>query len=68
MKIENFDLDNILISEKSYENILVFNTSYKTLVDAQPLRIRFGKIDGFIRGYEGTRYLVLFGGEKYDFT
>ena len=22
---------------------------------------------GFIRVYDGTRYLVLFGGEKYDF-
>ena len=32
----------------------------------KPLRIRFNKIDGFIRIYD-TRYLVLFGSEKYDF-
>ena len=30
------------------------------------MRIRFNKIDGFIRVYDGTRYLVLFGSEKYD--
>ena len=29
--------------------------------------IRFDKIDGFIRVYDGTRYLVLFGSEKYNF-
>ena len=28
--------------------------------------IRFDKIDGFIRVYDGTRYLALFGTEKYD--
>ena len=31
------------------------------------LRIRFNKIDGFIRVYDGTRYVVLLGAEKYDF-
>ena len=30
------------------------------------LRIRFDKLNGFIRFYDATRYLVLFGGEKYD--
>ena len=67
IKFEDFHLDNILIDKKSYENILVFNISYKTLIGAKPLRIRFNKVDGFIRVYGGTRYLVLFGTEKYDF-
>ena len=49
------------------ENILVYNILYKTSTGAKPLRIRFDKIDGFIRVYNGTRYLVLFEGEKYDF-
>ena len=31
-KIENFNLDYILIDVKSYENILVYNISYKTLI------------------------------------
>ena len=30
--------------------------------------IRFDKIDGFIRVYDGTRYLILLGAEKYDFN
>ena len=33
----------------------------------KPLRIWFNKIDGFIKGCDGTRYLVLFGGWKNDF-
>ena len=33
---------------------------------AKPLCIRFDTVDGFIRAYDGTRYLVLFGAEKYD--
>ena len=66
IEIEDFDFDNILIDEKSYENVLVYKISYKSLIDYKPLRIRFDKIDGFIRVYDGTRYLVLFGSEKYD--
>ena len=29
IKIDDFDLDNILIDGKSYQNILVWNISYK---------------------------------------
>ena len=54
------------MNEKSYENILVYDISYKTLIGAKLLRIRFEKINGFIRVYDQTRYLVLFGPEKYD--
>ena len=39
---------------------MIYDISYKTL------RIRFDKIDGSIRVYDGTRYLVLFGPENYD--
>ena len=28
----------------------------------------FDKLDGFIRDYDGTKYLVLFSTEKYDVT
>ena len=55
IKIKDFNLDNILIDEKSQENTLFYNILYKTLVDAKQLRIRFEKIDGFIRIYDGTR-------------
>ena len=61
-----FDLDNTLKDEKSYKNILSYNISYKSLSDYKPFRIRVDKIDVFIRVYDGTRYLVLFGSEKYD--
>ena len=66
IKIEYFDLDSILREEKLYQNILVYNILYKSLIAAKPVLIRFDKTDGFIRVYDGTRYLVLFGSEKYD--
>ena len=64
-KFENFDLDNILIDEKSHRNILIYDISYKTLIGPNPVCIRFNKIDGFIRFYDGTRYLILLGPKKY---
>ena len=64
-KLKGFDLDNILINEKLYKNILI---SYKILIHPEPLRIRFFKIDIFIRIFDGTRYLALFGCEKYHAT
>ena len=45
---------------------MAYNISYKTFIGTQPFRIRLDKIDEFIRVYVGTRYLVLFGTEKYD--
>ena len=66
IKIEDFNLNNILIDEKSYENILVYSIWYKSLIDFKPLRIRFDKIYGFIWVYDGGRYLVFCRNEKYD--
>ena len=40
IKFEEFDLYDILIDEKSYENILFYNISYKILIGRKPLRIR----------------------------
>ena len=40
------------MDEKLYKNVLVYNISNKTLISAKPLC--------------RTRYLVLFGAEKYD--
>ena len=57
------DLSDILLDEKlykqKYENILIYNTSYKTWMGPKPLRIRFDKIDGFIKINDKIRYLVL---------
>ena len=55
-----------VIDEKSHENFLIYDISYKTLIDKKALRIRFDKIDEFIIIYDGTKYLTLFGSEKYD--
>ena len=49
---------------KSYQNILIHEIWYKSLIAAKPLRLRFDKVDGFIRVYDGTRFLVLFSPEK----
>ena len=65
-RIEVFDFDNVLLHKKSYENILAYGISHKSLIGARPLRIRFNKVDGFIRVYDGTTYLALFGPEKHD--
>ena len=32
IKLEDFDLDNILIDEKPLTNILIYDISYKTLI------------------------------------
>ena len=45
----------------------MYNVSYKSLIDSMPLRIGIDKIDGFIRVYDGTRYLVLFESEQDDY-
>ena len=36
IKLEDFDLDDISIDEKSYENILIYDISCKALIDAKP--------------------------------
>ena len=35
-------------------------------MDAKAFRIRFDKEGGFIKFYDGPRYLVLFGPERYN--
>ena len=45
---------------------MIYDISYKTLIDSKPLRIRFFKVDGIVRIYDGTRYLTLFGSEKCE--
>ena len=49
ININDIDLDNILLDEKSYENILVYDVAYKARYGATPLHIIFDKEDGYIR-------------------
>lgn len=63
-KIINFgevDFENIMLDRKSNENISIYNTSYKTLIGAKPLRVRFTKIDGseFMMELNIQYYLVV---------
>ena len=44
---------------------MIYGISWEALIDTNPLSIRFDKIGGFIKVYGGTKYLVLFGPEKY---
>ena len=56
VKIEYFDFDNMLLYEK------VIRKYFGLLQVIQ--NFDWCKLDGFIRIYHGTRYLVLFGSEK----
>ena len=47
IKMEDSNFDNTLLDEKSYENILIYDISYKTLISAKLLLIGFDR--GFIR-------------------
>ena len=61
IRIEVFDFDNSLMSEKSYINFWHF-------VENIDWPKNHCVSNGFIRVYNGTRYLFLFGPEKYDAT
>ena len=39
IKLEDSDLDNLLIDKESHENILIYDIWYKTLTDPKPLRV-----------------------------
>ena len=61
--IKDIDVNfsNILLEKKLFENISVYDISYRTSTGTKSLRIRFHKIDEFIRLRECEfRYLVLF--------
>ena len=61
-------MGNVLIDEKSHENILIFDISCKTSIGPKPLCVRFNQVDGFIRVYDGNRYLAFFRLERHDDT
>ena len=66
--VKNIDINfsDILLNEKLYENITVYDISYKTLTGSKPLCVMFDKIDGF-RGGE-FRHIVLFNHGLLDKT
>ena len=54
MKVEDIKVNNILLDKKSYEDTLVYNILCKEFMDAKPLRIRFDKVNGLIKIYNGV--------------
>ena len=68
----DFDFDDVLLDEKlykeKYENILIYDISYKTSTNAKPLCIRFNKIDEFIKTHNGVTCFVLFDYRWFDLS
>ena len=63
----NINFNDILLNKRLYENISVYNISYKTPTGPKPLRIRFDKIDGFIMVLDGKiKHVVLFDYGLFD--
>ena len=61
------NFSNILLNKKLYENISVYNISYKSPAGPKLLRITFNKIDGFIISLDGKiKHLVLFDYGLFD--
>ena len=49
MKARDIDSGNILLDEKIYKNILIYDISYKSFMGSKPFRIWFDKIYGFFK-------------------
>ena len=60
ININDLNLDNSLLDDKTWENILSYDVAYKILYGAKPLRIIFVKEDKFIRKDDRSEYLGLF--------
>ena len=62
MRVGDFGFSNVLLSKTITWKFI----SYKSIMDVNPLYIRFDKVHGFIEIHDGTGYLVLYGPEGYD--
>lgn len=66
INVNNLDID-ILVDEKSDENVLIYDSAYKVHCGIKPLCITLDKVDEYIRKHDKTRYLELFHSNgKYD--
>ena len=55
IKMQDFEFGNILLDEKPYQNVLIYNTLYKTLISTKQLHMRFNKVDRTIRVFDRAR-------------
>ena len=70
MTVRDIYFTDTLLDEKSgkneYHNVLIYDMLFNFLIGTKPLRIRFNKIDGFVKIYDEIRYLVLYCYERYN--
>ena len=70
MTVRDIDFSDTLSHKKSYknkyQNILIHEILYKSLMGEKPLRTKFNEINGFIKIYDGIRYLLLHYYERYN--
>ena len=67
INIKNFDPNRIKIDKKSYKNIVIYyigcnttkNLRYVKINSVNPLYLVINKINGYIEGSNGNRYLTL---------
>ena len=67
INIKKFNPSNVKTDEKSYKNILIYYIGYVTINDskyvkiysANPLRLLFGKVNGYFEEINGNKYLTL---------
>ena len=67
INIENFDLNNIKIDEKSYKNILIYYIGCVTIKDSKyikiysvnPLHLIFRNVNGYFEEINKSKYLTL---------
>ena len=59
------DIRDILL-EKKHGILLIYENSYKTFMRLILLHIRLDEIDGFIKIYDGNRYLVSFSNSEIE--
>ena len=59
-------LEIFYYTKKNHGNILIYDISHKTFMGSEWLCIKFSKIDGFIKVYDGIRYIEIFDYEEQD--
>ena len=60
ININDIDLYNILIDEKSYKNIFIYHVTYIV----KPLLIIFSEVNDYVKDYDGNKYVKLFPSDE----
>ena len=60
ININDPDLENILLDEKSYKNMSIYHVTYAIPKSVKLSRVVFNEVNGYIKDYAGTKHLALF--------